>query len=164
MKRPIVPIPLEPWDWIIEILAFFGLMILILMASFHYGDLPEQIPIHFNLRGDPDNYGDKIMVYLLPAIGVLLSGIFFYTIKKPHRFNYPVKLTPENVFRQYRIATSMLRVLKTSVIWLFAFLNFKMIHTALGKADGLGNSFIYIFLCFVFLPIIYYSYSAFKSK
>lgn len=37
-----------------------------------YGYLPEQIPIHFNVWGNVDNYGGRLYIFLAPAVILLM--------------------------------------------------------------------------------------------
>src|SRR5688500_5239102 len=37
-----------------------------------YRFLPARIPIHFGLRGEPDGWGKRGMIWLLPIISVLM--------------------------------------------------------------------------------------------
>src|SRR5262245_3040031 len=37
-----------------------------------YGRLPEKVPVHFGFTGEADGWGRRAMVWLLPAIGLLV--------------------------------------------------------------------------------------------
>jgi hypothetical protein len=60
------------FDWIIElgavVLTAWGLI----MVWQSYPDLPDQVPIHFNLTGRPDQWGSRSLIWLLPVLGVVL--------------------------------------------------------------------------------------------
>ncbi|TXF88924.1 DUF1648 domain-containing protein [Neolewinella aurantiaca] len=47
-----------------------------------YGGLPEQIPIHFDWRGQPDGWGPKYILWLLPTIMVPMVMLIMAAIQK----------------------------------------------------------------------------------
>lgn len=50
----------------IKIWVLFAITFLIAIISYNY--LPDQIPIHFDVAGNVDNYENKIFIFLTPAI------------------------------------------------------------------------------------------------
>ena len=137
-ERPKLQIPLQPVDYILEVLAFLGLIFLFGSSAFYYSQLPEQIPTHFGPNGAPDGFGSKTTLWLLPVIGLLIYSFMTVINRRPEGFNYLVKITPENAERQYTMATRMLRRLKTFVVLLFAYLVWRTIGIANEEAHGLG--------------------------
>jgi len=137
--RPRINIPLQSYDYALEILAASGFLALIGLPLFHYGQLPEQIPTHFGPDGMPDKFGPKISLWLLPVIGLFIYGLMTFLNRRPDWFNYPVKITAENAARQYGLAVRMIRLLKALVMLLFAYLVWGTINVANGGSDGLNN-------------------------
>lgn len=67
-----------------------------------FTSLPETIPTHFTLLGEPNAYGPRETVLLLAVIlGGLLAGMGWLS-RKPHVFNYPLVLTDANAQSVYR--------------------------------------------------------------
>ncbi len=60
--------PIPPLMWYIVAAPFVYLAII-------YGDLPEQIPIHYNLKGEVDGWGHKRTLWVLPIVGPLLTMV-----------------------------------------------------------------------------------------
>jgi uncharacterized membrane protein len=137
-NRPRIQIPMQPFDYSLEALAAIGLLFLLGTALWHYPGLPETIPVHFGGDGKPDRYGSKANLWLLPGLGTFIYVMFTFMNGRPHWFNYSVKITPENAERQYTIATKLIRIIKVLVMWLFAYLTWGTIATALGESAGLG--------------------------
>ena len=54
----------------IKIWIVFLITLIIGIAS--YGKLPNEIPIHFNVAGEIDNYAHKIYIFLAPAVIFLM--------------------------------------------------------------------------------------------
>ena len=52
----------------------------VLYALWIYPSLPEQIPVHFDMRGTPDRYADKSLFYfiILPIANILLYYLIRY--------------------------------------------------------------------------------------
>ena len=124
-------------DYILEVLAFLGLIFLFGSSAIYYSQLPDQIPTHFGPGGAPDGFGSKKALWVLPVIGLLIYSFMTLINRRPEGFNYLVKITPENAERQYTMATRMLRRLKAFIILLFAYLVWRTIHIANGEAESL---------------------------
>ena len=64
----------------IIIIEFFLLLITLLITIFLWNDLPEKIPIHWNINGDVDRYSNKLSgllgLYSIPLIFSILYPIF----------------------------------------------------------------------------------------
>jgi uncharacterized membrane protein len=156
-KRPRIHIQLQSFDYLFEILAALGLLSLLGLSIFYYGQLPDQIPSHFGSDGRPDSYASKSSLWLLPILGSAIFGLMTYINRRPDWFNYPVKITPQNALTQYTMATRLIRVLKASVTILFAYLVWGIISVSEGIQEGLSTwllllplgilvfSFIYVF-------------------
>ena len=55
-------------------IAVLFLVLMMAFTAFHYGELPAEIPIHYNAAGVPDGYGEKQDVWALPVIAIALFG------------------------------------------------------------------------------------------
>ncbi|MBU8906187.1 DUF1648 domain-containing protein [Desertibacillus haloalkaliphilus] len=44
---------------LIDILAFLVLILTVIYSVFHYRELPNEVPHHFNLAGEPDAWGKR---------------------------------------------------------------------------------------------------------
>lgn len=162
-KRPQIKVPKNRWDYLIEILGFGAILFLVIYPSIHYSDLPQEIPIHFGADGQPDNYGSKASLFILPLIGLVLYLSIHYLNRFPHLFNYAVKITPANAFEQYQKARRLLRWVNTLVVLVFAYILFASVQTALGHQNGLGDSFLWIFIALMASPMVIYLLSLSKK-
>lgn len=54
-------------------------------AFFTYTQLPETVAVHFDISGNPDRFGSKLeagwVLFLLPALGLLLNFVFWWIAK-----------------------------------------------------------------------------------
>jgi len=154
--RPRIKLKLSSHDYVIEFIGLSFLIILIAIPIFYYNQLPESIPIHFNAEGNPDGFGAKRTLFILPATGIMMYIILTVLTAFPHIYNFPVAITPENAEVQYRLATRLLRILKTVILILFSFIGWMSVRTAAGDASGLGKIFLPAFLFMTFGVIIIY--------
>lgn len=135
------------------------------IVAFYYGQLPAEIPIHFNSSGEADSYGAKILLWVLPVINLAIFYGLEATTKSGFKwFNYPVKITETNAAEQHRIALQLIAVLRLVVNLLFAWIIYSLVFAAL-KGGGTLNMWVLAgFLLAVFGPIIYFTVEANKSK
>jgi uncharacterized membrane protein len=155
-NRPVIKTEMTPVSWILEFLALAGILAIVGVLAYYFPRLPDIVPSHFNGAGEPDEWSTKSSIWALPAAGlfvyILLTIIMFF----PHRFNFPVKITPENAKRQYTYALLMIRYLKATLVWLFFLLTLTTVRVAMKITDGLGEWFLPVFLGLTFLPVILY--------
>lgn len=164
MSRPVLKIQPEPFDLLLEVLAFTGFILLIGLPALNYADLPARIPTHFGPDGSPDDYGPRSMIFLLPGMGLILYAVLSILNRYPHLFNYTVVITEENALFQYQNATRMIRVLKGVVMFTFAYLVYGTIQTAMGRQEGLGERFLIAFLALLAGAIGYFLVKAVKGR
>jgi hypothetical protein len=69
--------------------------------------LPNHMPVHFNLKGEPDRWGEKWVFWIPIIIGMFLWGGLSLLEKYPHIYNY-FNLTLENAERHIKMLGSCL--------------------------------------------------------
>lgn len=137
--RPQLDLPPTAADRWLDALALAALVVLIVLPSNVYGDLPDSIPKHFNLNGEPDAWGGKINLWILPAIGAVTFMLLRFINFKPHTFNYLTTITVDNAEYQYRNAMTMIRVMNLLILLTFLYLTWGTVRTAQGLQSGLGE-------------------------
>jgi len=164
MNRLRITIRRKPIDWVIELIGIVGLIILIGLPIIYFGKLPDIIPVHFGFNGQPDGFGTKNVIWMMPVLGGMLYLGMSLLNKHPHIFNYPQKVTEDNAERLYKTATRMMRILNALVACIFAYITFAIIQTALGNHNGLGTMFMIIFLIVILGFTGYFSYKMRKQE
>lgn len=162
--RPKIELEWSPLDRTLEGLGAAAALLLLVLPAAYYGDLPEQIPTHFNTLGEPDGYGTRATIWLLPLIGIILYLFLTMLNRFPHQFNYLVTITSQNAEQQYTAATRLIRWLKTGILLLFAFITWKVISGAMEGNSRLGAGFLLVLFLSTGLPIIWYCWKAFSVK
>ncbi len=143
-------------DLLLEIASIFFLAILWIFVLYNYRSLPNEIPTHYGIGGKADAYGDKSHILALPIIATILNLFLFILNKNPQLYNLPVKITAQNKDIQYAIATRMIRVLRLSLVIIFAFISYVVISCKGMEQCSLSPTFLPMVFCLIFLPIIYF--------
>lgn len=164
MKRPRIKIELTVTDKAVEIIGWIALLTIWGLVISSYSNLPDTIPTHYNGMGKADGFGSKTNILILPMIASFLFVGITILNKFPYIFNYPVKITVENAFRQYTNMTRMLRYLKLILVMLFGLIAFKTIQGANGHSFGLGVWFLPLTIGLIFIPLTYFIMKSFKTK
>jgi uncharacterized membrane protein len=163
-ERPKIMLQLSSIDILLEILGWCIIIAVWVLIIINYSSLPNTIPTHYNGTGQVDGFGGKSNILALPIISTILYIGLTILNRYPHIFNYPIKITQENAFRQYTTVTRLIRTLKLSIVLIFGFLVFKTIQNTKGETDGLGIWILPFTLALIFIPIIYFTIKSFKEK
>jgi uncharacterized membrane protein len=163
-SRPKIKIELSATDRLLEIAGWLVLSLLWIITLFYYKNLPETIPTHFNAAGQADDYGSKPTMFLLPVLGTILFIGMTILNQFPQIFNYPVKITAENILKQYTMAIRMIRVLKLSILILFMMVAWLTNSTAFNGDGKQKIWFLPLMLGIIFIPLGFYIVRAFRNK
>lgn len=155
-NQPKIIIQRTPLHQFFNTLALVGLVGFVIYFLLEWPGLPDPIPRHFNHEGKPDAYGSKYTMMLLPLLAIGSYIVFNFLYKRPHIFNYPVKITEENAERQYTLALEMMSALNAGIILSFFYISWQIVGVVNEEANGLGSWFLPAFLLVTFLPIIVY--------
>lgn len=153
-EQPKIDLPnsdAEVWLQRITILAIAASFVLV---GINYAQLPDEIPVHFDLSGHPNSWGPKIIIWVLPGIMSATAGFLLWLSTMPHNLNYPVKITPENAAFQYKKTRLVLRWLSFVTAGMTFYLSWKTIQIALGKASQLDPWFLWVFLSLIGASVI----------
>ena len=141
-KRPKITVPQNSTDLWIDRFSFLLFFIIWLSVFVNYPDLPNEIPIHFNGRGQADAFGSKQSIWILMGVfSSIFIGIYILN-KYPHLHNYTVKITEENALKNYRFSTRILRVVNFFNLLLLAFI----LKTMMAPYENQSTAFVGLFL------------------
>lgn len=156
--------PFSPADRALAVAAYLGAGALIMIAAAGILRLPEAVPVHFNLTGNPDRWGSPWELLLVPAIGLLLFAFLGVLAGRARVFNYPVAITPQNAGRQLVLARRMILAMRAVLVWVFVFLLLGMLRVAQGVADGLSPLFVPLVLAGTLGVVVWYFIAAVSAK
>lgn len=163
-ERPRLDLEWNYLDYVLEAIAFTAAMSTPLIVLSYYPDLPETIAIHFNGLGEPDGWGGKGFLWLLPVLGLGIYALMTWLNQYPHTFNYPVKITEANAEWQYTLATRTIRFLKSIICLSFGLITWFMIQTATGAAQGLPAWLMILLLGGTLIPVFVLLFASTKKS
>ena len=162
-KRPVIHIEPEPYDKLLDRIAFVFLVLQFLIPIVLFSSLDDTIPTRFDSSGEVSSTASRYTVWILPFVGVFLYMMLWYLNKFPHTFNYPVKITPENAEFHYRKSVRMMRYINLVCMVMFAFIVWTTVAVGAGLASGLNTVVMVMLLLLVFAPIAHYLYVIWKK-
>ncbi len=155
-KKPRIKPETTVADNIAEVAGWAALTALWIITAVYYPRLPDVIPIHYNILGEPDNFGSKTNILSLPAVSTAVFFALSVLSRFPHVCSYPVKITKENAARQYKYMTRMVRVLKLVLVVIICIIELQTIRIVSGHAGGLGAWFFPVVCAALIIPLFYY--------
>lgn len=162
--RPIIRLPLAPLDLALLVLGGVAVILFIVVTAAYWSRLPEKIPTHFNFAGEPDAWGSKATLLLLPGVGTALYIGMAVLSRFPHVYNYLWRITEENAARQYLYARRLVLALGAEIGWLFLYITWQTVRTAQGHASGLGPFFLIAIVAGIFATVIVYFVNAARAR
>ena len=153
--RPHIRPPCTGVERLCVVVTALGLVALLAMTAWGWPQLPATIPTHFGVNGQPNAYGPKATILLLPALLLAMTIGFTALARFPWIFNYPVVITPENAEQNYRRGRTLLEVVNAVVAALFAVIQWQTVRLAAGAAHDLGPAFspLAIILFVILFPL-----------
>jgi len=154
-KRPKIIVPQNSTDLWIDRFSFLLFFIIWLSVFVYYPDLPNEIPTHFNGRGQADAFGSKQSIWILMGVfSSIFIGIYILN-KYPHLHNYTVKITEENALKNYRFSTRVLRVVNFLNLLLLAYILKTMMTPYEKQSTAFGGWFLPTIMIGSLVLIIY---------
>lgn len=147
--RPEITIQLQPADKVLEVAGYILLALLWVTTIYMYWQLPDMIPNH------PDDVMDKRTIFLLAILGSLQFFLISNVEDKPHLMNFPLKITPENIERQYARGMRMIKLVKILLIVVFILIEYYSYRDLAGLNGNLFAWLPPIILGIVFSPLAY---------
>ncbi|MEH7380694.1 DUF1648 domain-containing protein [Bacillus sp. JJ1533] len=162
-ERPVLKLPKTRSEKRLELLSAVILVGIYGFVIVNWSEIPDRVPTHFNIAGEPDSWGGKASVFILPIIATFLFKTMFILSKFPHIHNYPVEVTPENAEGIYRNSRKMLVTMNFFLTFFLAIGSWEMVTVAQGK-EGLGMWYMIVFFVSMFGTMGYYMYKMFKLR
>lgn len=154
-KRPKITVPQNSTDLWIDRFSFLLFFIIWLSVFVYYPDLLNEIPTHFNGRGQADAFGSKQSIWILMGVfSSIFIGIYILN-KYPHLHNYTVKITEENALKNYRFSTRVLRVVNFLNLLLLAYILKTMMTPYEKQSTAFGGWFLPTIMIGSLVLIIY---------
>jgi uncharacterized membrane protein len=164
-------IEIEPNETDCKIIRIGWLFVVInfLIVGIFYFGLPDEIPTHFNLKGDADGFGPKNTIWALPILtAIMYYGMTLVVTKiKPWKMNYPIMVTEKNAPRLYKMNLRMLVILNLAISMVLFPISLEIIFAGhyinSGLSPIIATTIIVIFITLLPFYYIFKMYNLPKS-
>ena len=137
------------YNFIVTVLCLLLLIGNVIYLAVIWGDLPQQIPGHYDFAGNVTRYDSKGTLFIVPAINLVLFIGLAIIQRFPSLWNTGVRITEENRVRVYKVLRNMLVTTKLSIVITFVFIS--VFQTLDG---GLPGWFLGAIFWLIFAPIV----------
>ncbi|MBB4824715.1 putative membrane protein [Sporosarcina luteola] len=162
-NRPKLDIPKTPFEKAADLIGAIVFISWIGYLVYAWGQLPDQVPGHYDGAGQVDRWGTKWELIILPIIAALLIPLMAFLEKHPEWHNY-MNLNESNIEFQYKNSRLLLNIMKNEILLFLAYISFNMIRVTLGKAESLGAAFLPVFIGILFGTMIFFVVRSLRKK
>jgi uncharacterized membrane protein len=138
-------------------LSLLGLLLVIFIPIFYFGDLPERIPTHFDASGRPDNWGERMTIWIWSgvAIAIWVTMVLLGRSASSMLDFSRIKEGKEELAAQCMMTS--IHMMSAFLLWMFVYILWHMIQMALERStDGLGVGFVWIVVIGSVVPVAWY--------
>jgi uncharacterized membrane protein len=132
--------------------SYIVCVISIVIFFIGFQNMPETVPIHQNIKGEVDDWGNKATLILLPSLSLIILIAISFLIKKPGMMNYPVEITEKNKKIMYSKMQLFMSLLSLFISSLFLVLIMESMNVFNLKYDL--TFFIIYFIIFSLIPFL----------
>lgn len=153
-------IKFEYIDYIIITVTFSVLFLVWLFILISYKDLPEIIPVHFDIQGNPDKYGGKENIFLAPCVFSAISIAMIFLSKYQPLLSNSNK-TISKIDQKYIVKKMLLLGLILSC--LVVIIANSMIFSELENSSNILLVTAFILILVSLFGLWYYKYKVYKK-
>ena len=117
---------------IANIIGYGVFIAAVIFATVNVFTLPDEVPIHFNMKGEADGWGSKYFIFILPLIAIIPCGLMEMLERAPEMSNYPNRFNEQNAEAFYRNSIQTLNIIKNAILIIFAIILCEMVFAAQG--------------------------------
>jgi len=130
--RPKIKIDKTQGQKIANIIGYGVFIAAVIFATINVFTLPDEVPIHFNMKGEADGWGSKYFIFILPLIAMIPCGLLEMLERAPEMSNYPNRFNEQNAEAFYRNSIQTLNIIKNAILIIFAIILCEMVFAAQG--------------------------------
>lgn len=149
----------KPLDRAMNVLSLLLLAGVTVWLYLIWGEIPSQVPLHYNAAGQIDRWGGKGTLIALAAIAWVMYGLLTLVEWIPGAWNTGVKITEENRERVYALLGHLLSTLKGILCAMFVW-----ILAAAARCQPLSVWFLPLALGAVFGDMLYWFVRVFRAR
>ena len=121
-RQPKIELEAEATDRLLDLFLFVLLSIILVVSVYALVNLPSKIPVKYDGNHNVISYGSKVVLLIVPFMALVLGFALRWLRNYPHIFNYPFKITEQNIEVQYRLAQRLIMWINIVETMIFAYL------------------------------------------
>ncbi len=110
------------FDKIVEIICLILAIGVPLYIIINWSNIPDPLPMHYDLAGNVDRWGDKTELIILPIVTLIMYAFMSAIGYFPQVWNTGVSITEENRERVYRTLKYLVKTMKLIVVVDFSYM------------------------------------------
>lgn len=148
-------LPANPLEWLCEALALLVVLFCVAFPLIHWQDIPDRIPTHFNLQGEPDRWGSRDSLWLFTGATAAGYAVLKFVQRNTQLVNVPIQVDRDNpavqaLLRQMMVTlTPLILANGPIIIW-------RQVFLAVGRPDMTANWLLIAWLAAVFMHLGWY--------
>jgi uncharacterized membrane protein len=146
-----------------EIIAVVALAITFGLLFYYWDRVPSRIPIHFGFSGEPDSWGDKIVLLVVVFVQAVIYLLMTFFAERPSICALPLWLIQSEREKMRGLTRQMLILLKAEVMAMLTFIIWTMIHVAIGDGQSLSVKYMILFVTLLLSTIGWYTIRLFRT-
>jgi len=155
-SKPKLELTTERFDVVLDVVLLAFVLAVVIVPLYYLNILPDNIPLHFDMKGNADNYGNKFTIFIISGISVILAISLWWIRRFPHLMNFPVQINEANAKVQYMLAMRFLNVVNILTTSIFLVIILLIANTALGNETDIYNVLLYINIALIFVSMLIY--------
>ncbi len=153
-ERPVLELTPSRSDQALDVASAVLVVLAAAGVALNWHAIPPLVPTHFGISGQPDAWGPRWIVALVPLLALCVHIGLGLVYRYPHSFNYPWKITAENAEAQYRLARSLIAWEKFWVVLMFYYLSQAQVRVATGHIEALSSVLMTGFIVGLVLSVV----------
>lgn len=139
-----------------DFLGIISWVVAMIVVISQFSQLPEEVPSHYNFKGEVDSWADKSFIFFLPSIGIALWLFMLLFEKRPKFINMPN--FKADASEEQRVNMSrMANVVKNELLIFMSWMTVQSVYISINGATSTGMWDIAVFIIVLFGTITYYS-------
>jgi len=144
-KRPKITVPMNKIELLGQFLTAVGLVLMAVMFLTMYKDLPDIVPIHFDMAGNANDWASKSSLIFIPILTLVFAVGLTVLERFPQLYNYNrVTVTEKNAAKLYAIARTYMVLTKACLTAVFTGMCYFIFRSTEGAMPGGFLPFILI--------------------
>ena len=147
---------LSLFDWVLEAASFLVIVASWVVLLLNFAEIPETVPVHFNMQGEADRFGSKNELFLVQGIASVLYAGMVVLALFPQAHNMPTTLTEENKEEKWKLSAQFIRVVNLVVSSIFLSLTVTSVNNALMGVEDQDPWLLFVLLGVLGVAIVIY--------